>query len=340
VKTMNTLSRSPRVLLAAFALMAATTCSSPALNLDTQALQALANEVEGERVWSNVTTLADKHLSDTPLECSFLKYRELFPELCHLTNTQARAWVKQQLESYGLTVHVDETSDPNLPTSNLIAELPGTSKPEEIIVVGAHFDAFWAGADDNTSGVAALLELARVLSKHRFARTLRFISFDLEEMGLVGSNRYVAGLGKDQVKLALVFDCIGYYSSTPGSQSSIPGLPTPAQGDFLALIGNDESSQAISEAYAINKALGVMKTVPLISPGHGDGPFTGDFQLSDHSAFWLTDRKAVFFTDTAFFRNPNYHKETDTVDTLDREQLTRATRLATASVAYWAGVAP
>lgn len=325
----------------AAAVVSTTGCRpAPPWSFDQQTLQGVAGEVDGDRVWDDLVTLTGEHLADTPVDCSVLPARVKYPELCHLSDTRARAWVRQRLESLSLAVHSDEALSENLYTSNIIADLPGTSRPDEIILVGAHFDAYYSGADDNSTGTAALLELARVLGQHRLARTVRFVSFDLEELGLVGSSRYVNTLGQDTVKLALVFDCIGYYSSEPGSQQSLPGLPAPSRGDFLALIANDESSKAVSEANAINEELGLMKTVTLIAPRQGSGPLSGAFQLSDHDAFWLTGRKAVFFSDTAPFRNPNYHKATDTLDTLDRTQLTQAIRLAAASIAYWASASP
>jgi Zn-dependent M28 family amino/carboxypeptidase len=327
--------------LAMATLLATSACTPTQIldEVDTQALEALAQEISQERVWNNLLTLTDKHLQDSPVDCSTQRPRsvELFPELCHLTNSHSGEWVKGQLQSLDIPVHLDAEQRDGYSTTNIIAELRGTTHPEEIILVGAHYDAFYAGADDNSSGVAALLELARVLSQHRFARTIRFASFDLEEFGLVGSTRYVDTLAGEKLKTALIFDCIGYYSSEPGSQQSLPGLPSPSQGDFLAVIANDHSSPRASEVYALNNSLGLMKVVPIISPNDGTSPVGLPLMLSDHTPFWLTNQQAVFFTDTAPFRNPHYHKESDTADKLDPALLAQATRVAAVSIAYWAG---
>ncbi len=211
------------------------------------------------------------------------------------------------------------------------------SRPDEVVLVGAHFDAFYGGADDNSSGVAAMLELARVLSQYRFDRTLRFVGFDLEELGLIGSARYVNATRGERLTAVVVFDCIGYYSEAPGSQGSLPGLPTPARGNFLAVIGNDLSSQQGSELFRLNTALELMEVVPLVSPRDGAWPIGGELMRSDHAPFWLSQEKALFLTDTANFRNPNYHRRTDTVDTLHPALFHKATQVAAAGLAYWAG---
>jgi Zn-dependent M28 family amino/carboxypeptidase len=205
--------------------------------------------------------------------------------------------------------------------------------------VGAHYDAYHAGADDHTSGVAALLELARVLSQHQFDRTLRFVGFDFEEYGLVGSVRYVSAEGRqpERIVATMVFDGIGYYDSEPGSQQSLPGLPTPPAGDFLAVIANDTSSQRAAELFALNESLKLMKIVPIIAPGEGTSPLTGNLMRSDHTPFWLEGHEAIFLTDTANFRNPNYHLDTDDVDTLDPVLFHKAVQISAATLAYWAG---
>ena len=330
--------------LAMGTLLATTACTPTRIldGTDTQVLAALAGEISQERVWNDLLALTDKHVQDSPVDCSMQRERsiELFPELCHLTNHHSREWLKGQFQALDIPVRMDEGLRDGFFTSNIIAELPGTTRPEELIVIGAHYDAFYAGADDNSSGVAAMLELARVFSQHRFERTIRFVSFDLEEYGLVGSTRYAGTLAGESLTTTLIFDCIGYYSSEPGSQTALPGLPSPSQGDFLAVIANDHSSARASEVFALNEALGLMKVVPLISPNDGTSPVGGPLMLSDHTPFWLTGQQAVFFTDTAPFRNPHYHKESDTPDTLDPALLTQAVRVAAVSIAYWAGVAP
>jgi len=176
-----------------------------------------------------VRTLSTQHLDDSHLDCAALNSK--LDSWCNLSNSRSRALVMARLTSLGLQVEL-ESSDTHPVTTNVVAELRGTSKPDEVVMIAAHFDAFYSGADDNSSGVAAMLEVARLLANRPLARTVRFTGFDLEEIGLVGSTRHVAT--RAHPKASLVFDCIGYSDTKPGSQSSLPGFPTPSAGDFLA----------------------------------------------------------------------------------------------------------
>ncbi|QRN94795.1 M28 family peptidase [Archangium violaceum] len=331
--------RLPRGVLAALPLLALTTCA-PAVptfpELELEKLAELAGKVDAERLMAHVRNLAESHQAESPLTCSD-RERENYEPTCHLTRDNARELMKKRLEALGLQVRLQEGEDSGFQVTNVVAELPGTTRPEEVVLVGAHFDAFYMGADDNASGVAAVLELARVFSQYRFERTVRFVGFDLEERGFLGSTQLVNALGGEHLTAALVFDSIGYYDSTPGSQTSIPGLPSPDTGDFLAAIGNDGSRQFVSELYELNRRLGLMKVVPIIAPGEGATPISGNLMRSDHSPFWLTGRNAVFLTDTADFRNANYHTDKDVPETLSPEPFRQAVRVSAVSLAWWAG---
>lgn len=336
--------RSSLFLLAAGLGLAGGTACAPTQLLDgadLPALEALTGEIQPERVWNDLLTLTQQHATDQSIDCVPLmpaSTRETWPELCHLSNSKSGEWVRSQFVSFdGLRVTDDVSFGENgMRTSNIVAELPGTTKPEEVILVGAHFDAFWQGADDNSSGVAAMVELARVLSKYRFERTIRFVGFDLEEIGIIGSHRYVKAHPDEKVVTALVFDCIGYYSDEEGSQQSLPGLPSPSRADFLAIIGNDQSADEVSDVYALSNELEIMSTVPMISGGRGTSTLSEPLTRSDHVPFWFADQKALFLTDTANFRNANYHTEKDTPDTLDKVRMAKAVRVAAAAIAYWA----
>jgi hypothetical protein len=326
-----------RALLAPLLLLAAA-CSStePIPEERLEPLAELARQVDGERLMAHVRELTDIRRTDTPLACTPL-HAERFPARCHLTQSGVRALLRTRFEALGLQVRLQYGEDLGMELANVVAELPGTTRPEEFVLVGTHFDAFYLGADDNASGVAALLELARVLSQHRFERTVRFVGFDMEELGLAGSTSYVHSLADERLVAALVFDSIGYYDSAPGSQRTLPGLPSPDTGDFLAVIGNDASRHLATELHQINARLGLMKTVTLLSPGDGASPLSGDLMRSDHTPFWLTGRKALFLTDTADFRNPHYHQQTDLPETLSPEPFRQAVSLSAAGLAWWAG---
>ncbi|MFL5357609.1 M28 family metallopeptidase [Archangium sp.] len=315
-------------------------CSKPVLEgARLEALAEVASQVNQDNLKGLVTELVDAHHMDT-VDCPQLVEAERHDRAhCALSRNRSGELLQTRLEQLGLRVRRQETAGTPFSTSNIVAELPGSTHPEEIILVGAHYDAFHDGADDNTTGVAALVEMARVLSQYKFERTLRFVGFDHEEFGLIGSARYVQAEGNlpERIVATMVFDCLGYYDSRPGSQASLPGLPTPPAGDFLAVIANDTSSQRASEVYALNEALKLMKVVPLIAPRDGTGPLTGNLMRSDHASFWVQDHEALFLTDTANFRNPNYHQATDTLDTLDFTSYQQAVRISAATVAYWAG---
>lgn len=300
----------------------------------TEKARALAQEVDGDRVFADVEALARLHLTDTRVDCAALNSRA--DTWCNLSNAGARTFVADRLRSLGLSPEFDVV-DTHPETSNVLAELPGTSKPGEVVLVGAHFDAFFMGADDNSSGVAVMLEVARLLANRPLARTVRFIGFDHEEIGLVGSTRHVKS--RSTPKVSLVFDCVGYADSTPGSQTSPPGFPASPAGDFLAVIANDVSRARAEEVVQVAAGKGAPPLVPIISPGLGAGPLSGNLMRSDHAPFWLAGESAVFFTDTANFRNKNYHTRLDTPETLNRPFLTGVAKAAAMAVVAW-GDAP
>jgi hypothetical protein len=321
-------------------LTACTPTTLPDANLPM--LATLAGEVDGERLMSTLTQVVESHRLDTPLDCEPLRSIKglILPEhACFLSKNRTGTLVEERLRELGLQVRRQTIDDELYAPSNIIADLPGVSHPEEIVLIAAHYDAFYEGADDNSSGVAALLELARVLSRYRFERTVRFVGFDLEELGLVGSDRFVhAWSGSETLSAAVVLDCLAFFSTRPGSQQTLPGLPSPDSGDFLAMISNDPSSHRAAEVHAINEALKLTKLLTVIAPADGLQPTMSSLLQSDHTMFWSAGRESLFMTDTAFLRNSNYHRPTDTLDTLEHPELFRqAVQLNAAALGYWAG---
>jgi hypothetical protein len=301
-------------------------------------VRSFSEGVEQARLMSDVNALVASHQEDTPLSCDLFEpgtNSERRP-VCHITRERSRQFVRARLESLGFRVTTHDVDDPRFPTTNLIAELPGTEHPEEIVLVGAHYDSYFLGADDNSSGVAALLEMARLASGQRFKRTVRFLGFDLEELGLVGSTRYVQSRPDERIVASLIFDCIGYRDMAPGSQQGLPGFPLPPRGDFLAVIANEPSRAQMEELHALGMRLDSVPVIGIVTPGDGSGPASGNLMRSDHAPFWLAGQNALFLTDTANFRNPNYHRDTDVPATLDADFLTRVTQLSAAGLAYWA----
>ena len=228
------------------------------------------------------------------------------------------------------------------PFNNIVVDLPGTTAKDQVLVLSAHMDAvpIAPGADDDGSGVAVLLEAARLLKDHPTQRSIRLILFNLEENGMVGSRVYTARLkadmdagktGGEKIVGMIAMDMLGYYSDKEGSQKmpAIPALPgmanfkPPTVGDFIGMAGIlrfRPFSQALDKA--MHKAEPTVKTVVLdflpIAPP--------DLLRSDHAPFLGIGVPAVILADTANFRNPNYHRATDTIDTLDMDRLTIAAR--------------
>lgn len=219
----------------------------------------------------------------------------------------------------------------------VVADLPGGGPDAgPPLVVAAHSDTVPGspGADDNASGLAVLLEAARQLAAAPPSLPLRFIAFCLEEEDLFGSLAYAAALRArgERIGGAIVLECVGYASAEEGSQQAPPGLPisVPTTGDFLGVIGNAASAGLVAAIQAAaREQVPDLTTIPLVVPGQGE--LFPDTRRSDHAAFWLHGYPAVMLTDTANFRNPHYHRPTDTLDRLDLDFLERVTRLVVAA---------
>jgi hypothetical protein len=223
----------------------------------------------------------------------------------------------QPFESRGLSVR------------NIIAVKPGASAPEEIILVGAHYDSVLGspGANDNGSGVAALLELARILADRPLSRTLRFVAFVNEEapfsysdeMGSLVHARTAREQG-DRIIGMLSLETIGYYSDEPSSQHYPFPLKYfyPGTANFIGFVGNVGSRKLVRSAlrtfrhHASFPAEGA--AVPASIPGVG---------WSDHWSFWQVGYPAIMITDTAFYRYAHYHMDSDTADKVDFGRMAR-----------------
>jgi Zn-dependent M28 family amino/carboxypeptidase len=243
--------------------------------------------------------------------------------------TRAAEYVARELEKSGRSVERQRYRVGSVECENLEIEIAGAGRRDEIVVVGAHYDSApgTPGADDNASGTAALFELASRFASRSADRTLRFVAFVNEEPPHfqttdMGSLRY-AGRSrerKERVVAMLSLESIGYFSTAEGSQKYPPplGFFYPSRGDFIAFVGNP-GSRAL-----VRRTVGTFRdrarfpcegaAVPGFLPGVG---------WSDHWSFWQHGYPAVMVTDTAPFRNPNYHQASDTPDRVDYERLAR-----------------
>jgi Zn-dependent M28 family amino/carboxypeptidase len=249
------------------------------------------------------------------------------------TRNRATAdWLMNQFSSFGYRVQRQGR------WSNILA-LP-TAPVEKAVLVGAHYDSvpMSPGADDNASAVAAMLGCAAACSRMRPVPAVAFAAFNREEDGLLGSRDFVETFlpqAPFSVSAAHILEMVGYASSKPGSQRVPTGLSIkmPDTGDFLGLLANGRSATAMN--HVLRKAAACVPGLEVIglSVRFGLERFLPVLARSDHAPFWSRKIPAVMWTDTSEFRNPHYHRLTDTPDTLDYRFLRRVTQLLTASVA-------
>ncbi|MBI3890821.1 MAG: M20/M25/M40 family metallo-hydrolase [Candidatus Wallbacteria bacterium] len=209
--------------------------------------------------------------------------------------------------------------------------LAGTAQLPWRLRIGAHYDSVSGspGADDNASGVAALLELSRALAATPPRRDVRFVAFVNEEppfftTDAMGSRVYARAARRrgDRIDAMLSLECLGYYDDRPGSQRYPPGLSLfyPGTANYIAVVGSWRQRSLASRFHTLlarQTALRVeCAAVPESLPG---------VSWSDHASFWEQGYPALMVTDTAPYRNPNYHDATDRPATLDYGRLRRVT---------------
>ncbi|HEV2751227.1 MAG TPA: M28 family peptidase [Gemmatimonadales bacterium] len=262
-------------------------------------------------------------------------------------HSAARDHLAAELRALGLEVELAPFSFRGRTYHNVEAVLPGRDARRPRLLVGAHFDstADTPGADDNASGVAALIECARLVATRQPEAGVEFVGFDLEELQTV-TGRYRVGshaLARERrsrgeaLAGALVLEMVGYCDPTPGAQMVPPllGIEVPRTGDFLAAVG-DTRSRGLLEGFVAGARAATpdLCLVPYRTRLRGWLlPLT---RLSDNASFWDAGYPALMLTDTAFLRNPHYHRSTDTGATLDftfMAQVTQATAGAVARLA-------
>jgi Zn-dependent M28 family amino/carboxypeptidase len=247
---------------------------------------------------------------------------------------RAAAYIETALTGAGYTPTRQEYAAGGQRVRNIEGAVGNVAKgkrPERIFIVGAHYDSAPGapGANDNGSGTAAVLELARMLKTVQLeaGTELRFVLFVNEEppwfMGEeMGSIVHAAEMKRQgqNVKAALVLETMGYYTDKPKSQQLPPGLEGryPSTGNFIAFVGTLESSSLVREALAAFRAASDFPAEGLAAPAHTTG-----VTLSDHSSYNRHGYPALMITDTAFMRYPYYHTAQDTPDKLDYESMAR-----------------
>lgn len=215
---------------------------------------------------------------------------------------------------------------------NIIAEVRGTGTSGEILVVGAHYDTVWLspGADDNASGIAVLLETARTLLGKELRKSVRFVAFANEESPffsteMMGSLVHVKSIltQKENIYGMISLEMLGYYSDVPGSQYYPFPLKYfyPDTGSFVAFVGNTRSRVFLRNAIGYFREAGRFPATGIAAPV----VLLPDISRSDQYGFWQQGMPAFMITDTANFRNPNYHTGGDLPHTLDYDKMSRVT---------------
>ncbi len=245
---------------------------------------------------------------------------------------QTADWIEAEWTVAGYEVRRQEYDVEDRTCCNLEIELRGTTEPEEIVVVGAHYDSVIGtpGANDNGTGVAALLALSRAFSGQKPQHTLRFVAFVNEEppyfhTEAMGSRVYARRCKdrKENITAMLCLETIGYYDDTPGSQNyPLPfGSLYPSQGNFIAFVGNLGSRSLVRRVIATFR-----QHEPFPSEGAALPAMVPGVGFSDHWSFFEEGYPAVMLTDTAMFRYPHYHEPTDTADRIDFDRTARVVR--------------
>lgn len=244
---------------------------------------------------------------------------------------RAARFVEAEMTAAGYTVRPQEFRVGERVCANLEIEIAGGARRDEIVVVGAHYDSAPGaeGADDDASGVASMLALARMFSGKHPRRTLRFVAFVNEEpprfwtphMGSLVYAKACKARG-DDIRAMLSLETLGYFRDEPGTQKYPPVVSWlyPDRGDFIGFVGNVGSRALVRTAIGTFRA-----NAAFPSEGAALPSFVTGVGWSDHWSFYEQGFQAIMVTDTAPFRNPNYHTPNDKPETLDFDRLARVT---------------
>ncbi len=242
--------------------------------------------------------------------------------------TAAKEYILSCLASMGYIPSVQDFSYQGRIFSNIILSIPGKSRAGDIVVFGAHYDTVIGtpGADDNASAVAILLEMCRHLRDYVPERTLRLVFFTLEEppaflSSCMGSRVYAQECSrqKENIQAMVSLEMLGYYSDQKGAQGfpfPLMSLMYPSTPNFIAVVGNLSSRGIVKKVARSMRKTGTIPVETLTTFG-----FVPGVDFSDHKSFWKMGYHALMITDTAFYRNPNYHSDKDRIATLDFDRL-------------------
>ncbi len=268
--------------------------------------------------------MADQNIQNNLLEHLRQLVRERDPYMASGGHFFVKQYIRQTLTQWGnVTTHDFEYQGRQ--HQNLLLNLPARQpKSQDLILIAAHYDGVPGSpaADDNATGVAVLLELARMIQSQPLAYPVQLVAFDLEEYGLIGSRAYAKQLKSQNrgIRLMLSLEMLGYYDASPNSQKYPAGLELiyPDTGDFIALVGN---FRTLLDLWQMSDAIRRTGTKCEWLPSPNRGLWVPQTRLSDHAPFWDEGYPAVMVTDTAFLRNPHYHQPSDRLETINLDFL-------------------
>ena len=300
-------------------------------------IQTIVDQVDSVRLWDNLSFIEGiRHRTANPTHLEAIR-DSIY---ARATSGGMKAWGQSFV--YG-----------GYNATNPGGRLAGTRDEAKTWFGSGHFDTvnISPGADDNGSSVAALMELMRVLGSYHYSNSIRLVAFDLEESGLIGSNRWV-NLNIpawEQVAGVLQMEMIGYYDNAPNTQTLPFGfnllfpavadsvIADSSRGNFLTNVANVASHdlKVAFDACALAYVPG-LRVLSLETTGNGQG--TPDLRRSDHASFWDAGYPALMLTDGADFRNAHYHTSHDTLGTINLNFLTNNTKAVAATLAKLAGI--
>lgn len=272
-----------------------------------------------------------------------------------LTNLECvRRYIEAEFEEMSVESRRQKASRDGLTVENVIGRIVGTHYPDSVIVVGAHMDSEKSspGADDNGSGIAGMLEIARVLSSYAPKYSIDFVGFDCEEIGWLGSKLYVNKAQNNgavkKIKAVINLDMIGYYSDSPNSQKIPEGFETAYpkvvgrlnenrnRGNFIIIISR-AGADFIANQYLESAA----DYVPALKVENLEqkGEMVGTLAASDHVPFWRVGIPAIHVSDGADSRNPHYHSSFDRIHDVNFEFLENVISASLITVAVISEVA-
>lgn len=279
-------------------------------------IQEIVDQVDSVRLRNDLQTIEGvRHFSAAP---------------ARLEDT--RVFIEDRFNAHNLQTERQPFDYNGFTVANVIGRMPGQTEESPTYIIDGHFDTVSStpGADDNGSGTVGMLEAMRVLSGYSFARSITFIGFDVEEVGLVGSREYVANAipAYQQTEGVFNFEMIGFTCF----QAACDGFQP--LGNYIHNIGDLNSTslrQSFDQAAAVYvPGLAVLSTQAV--------PGDPNFRRSDHARFWDAGIPALFLTDGANFRNPHYHQSSDLATTLDFTFMSNVVKTTVATVAGLAQV--